>query len=151
MSRQAIDGTTLPRIHPRIDADEHLEHAALTREAIGAVYAAYNEMKFGYQERYYQRAVALELQQKGIPFQREQPHPIHYQNRIIGRYFVDFVIDSSVVLELKVAKEILETHINQVLAYLRHTGLTVGILAVITPQRVLIKRIVYRASEKIRE
>ena len=52
------------------------------------------------------------------------------------------MIDARVVVELKVASAIYPQHVKQVLAYLKSTGLKVGLLIVITKQGVKIKRII---------
>ena len=122
--------------------DHQYEQSEVTDQLIGSIFRVYNNLKFGYQEKYYQRAFALELGAGKIPFEREQVMPLKYQGRIIGRYFADFVVAGSVVVELKVANEILETHVAQVLGYLKAVSLKVGLLFVITKDRVLIKRIV---------
>lgn len=122
--------------------EDHLLHSALTRDVIGCVFEAFKSLGFGYQERYYQRAVAIELQESGLSFQREQYQRLMYKGRILGQYYMDFVIDSKVVLELKIANEFFDTHINQVLGYLRATELKVGLLAIVTKDGVKIKRVV---------
>lgn len=123
-------------------SDSHLLHADVTRPVIGSLFGVFKELGYGFQEKYYQRALAIRLDQDGVGFQREQMHPILFEGRIIGRYFVDFVIEKKVVLELKVAPGFYESFLKQVLGYLKTTGLKVGILAIITPQGVKIKRIV---------
>jgi GxxExxY protein len=122
--------------------DVRYEQSELTDKLIGAVFEAYNSLKFGYQEKYYQRAFAIELEKLSLPYVREQSLPLKYEQRIIGRYFIDFLVNNQVVVELKVANEILETHVAQVLGYLKAASLKVGLLFVITKDRVLVKRIV---------
>lgn len=121
--------------------DSHLLHSELTRVAIGCVFEAFKELSFGYQEKQYQRAVEVELEKMKLKFQREQHQRLLYKGRTIGQYFMDFVIEEKIVLELKVANEFFDTHINQVLGYLKSTGLQVGLLAIITKDGVRIKRI----------
>lgn len=122
--------------------ETHLHHHDTTRAAIGAIYDVYNKLGFGFQEKYYQRAVAIELTKRGLKFVREQTKPIYYDGRIIGRYYADFIVNDSVILELKIANDVLETYVKQVLGYLHAWQLSVGILAVIRPKEVLIKRLV---------
>lgn len=114
----------------------------LSYSVSGILFSTFKELGYGYQEKYYQRAVALQLKELAIPFVREAHLPIHFHTNIIGRYFVDFVIDQSLVLEMKVADEVYQSHISQVLAYLHASGLKLGLLARFTPQGVRIKRII---------
>ena len=122
--------------------DTHLDQAELTRKIIGALYTVYNGVGYGYQEKYYQRALALELEKIGVRYERERSMPIKYEGRIIGRYFMDFVVEATVVVELKIGNEIYQTAMNQLLNYLRSAGLTVGLIGLITPKGVRIKRVV---------
>lgn len=61
----------------------------------------FNKLGFGYQEKYYQRAYGQELTEDGFIFQRERPVRIVYRGKIIGRYFIDFVIRGRIVVEFK--------------------------------------------------
>lgn len=117
-------------------------HKDLTHQIIGILFDVYKEIGYGLQEKYYQRAVALRLGKAKLPFQREQHQPIQFDQQIIGRYFVDFVIDHKVVLELKVANGFFDAHLKQVLGYLKTTGLQIGLLGIVTPQGIKIKRVI---------
>ncbi len=131
-----------PRNDSRKVTEETLIHHALCRRIIGATYDVFKALNFGYQEKQYQRAVATRFDELGINYRRELHLPLRYHDRIIGRYFVDFVVDQAVVLELKVANDVYDTHVNQVLGYLKSSGLEVGLLALFTQSGVRIKRII---------
>lgn len=122
--------------------DSKLLYADLTRRVIGVLFGVFNELTYGFQERHYQRAVALRLEKEQIPFQRELYHPIYFEEKIIGRYYMDFCIDDKLVLEMKVANGFYDAHIQQVLGYLKATDRKLGLLAVFTPCGVKIKRII---------
>lgn len=117
-------------------------YSDLTHELIGLAYKVCNNLGYGYQEKYYQRAYALELKNAGYQFKQEQKIVINYSGEIIGRYFVDFVINNKIVIEFKVAPGFYESHINQVLAYLKSSNLWLGLLILITKSGVKCKRII---------
>ncbi len=119
-----------------------LLHPELSYKVVGAVYHVYNTLGYGYQERYYQRALVQELADRGLAAQREVHVPIQFKGRTIGRYFIDFVIEEKVALELKVANEFYESHVSQVLAYLRSAGLRLGILACFGVKGIRYKRLI---------
>ena len=50
------------------------------------------------------------------------------RQHIIGDYIADFVIDNSVIIELKAVSELNPTYEAQVINYLMATGLKVGLL-----------------------
>jgi len=114
----------------------------LTKSIIGLVFDMYNSMKYGYQEKYYQRAYELLLLENKILYKKELCVPIYFKDRIIGRYFIDFLIENKLVLEFKVGKEIKDQHIQQVLAYLKTNNLKLGLIALLTDKKVEIKRVI---------
>lgn len=109
---------------------------------VGFAFEMFKKLGYGYQEKYYQRAYATMLHAQGILFKREVLARIKYGEVIIGRYFMDFVVDDKMVLEFKVANDFYLKHINQVLAYLKATGLKLGIIILITKNGVKYKRLV---------
>ena len=117
----------------------------LTRKIIKVLYSVYNELGFGYQEKYYYRGIKLKLIALGLKVQEQLLSTIIMEGKVIGRYFLDFLISDntgSVVLELKIADDIYSQHIRQVLGYLKANNLKIGLLAVCTTQKVKIKRII---------
>jgi len=113
----------------------------LSYSLIGLAYDVFNQLGYGYHEKYYQRAYAQELTAKELPFKKEQLVKIQYNGQSIGRYFMDFVIDDKVVVEWKVASEFYGKHIKQVLAYLRATNLHLGLIILCAKEGIRIKRI----------
>lgn len=109
---------------------------------VGAVLEAYKELGFGYQEKYYYRAIKLKLEKRGFTVATQLCVPIIVEGQSVGRYFLDFLIDGKIILELKVANEIYPQHIQQVLAYLKANKLRLGIIAVISKHGVITKRVV---------
>jgi len=102
----------------------------------------FNELGYGYQEKYYQRATALTFDQEGLNYIREKEVKLNYEDNPIGKYFIDFIIENKIVLELKVANEFHSQDIKQVLGYLKGSELQLGILALITRGGVQYKRLV---------
>lgn len=123
-----------------------IPEAQLTYKIISALYSVYNELGFGYQEKYYYRALRIKFEQLGLHVQEQLVAKLLFADKSIGRYFLDFLIDKSVVVELKVANEIYPRHIKQVLGYLEANKLPLGILAVYSTSGVKIKRIINSES-----
>lgn len=48
-----------------------LIHKQLSYEIVGILFSVYKELGEGYQEKYYQRAIALELEKRKLQFKRE--------------------------------------------------------------------------------
>ena len=118
-----------------------LVHPELSYKIVGILYKVYNQMGGGYQEKYYQKAVKRELLIEKIPFLEQVRTDFNYNGKIIGRYYIDFIIDHKIVLELKVNPKFLLKDIMQVLNYLRQSSLMLGILASLNRNTLLFKRI----------
>ncbi|MDI6731814.1 MAG: GxxExxY protein [Candidatus Margulisbacteria bacterium] len=59
----------------------------------------------------------------------------------IGDYFIDFVIDEKIVLEIKATPRFSRRDVLQVIRYLKTTGLNLGILAGFSRKELIYKRI----------
>jgi GxxExxY protein len=119
-----------------------MEEKDLTYEIIGLIYQFYNKLGFGYQEKYYQRAFASLLEEKQIRYRRELYSPIVFNNIIIGGYYIDFLVYDKIIVEFKISNEVYARHFRQVIGYLETKKLKVGLLALITPKGIKIKRII---------
>jgi GxxExxY protein len=73
-------------------------------------------------ERFYQEAVAIGLERKGIACETEKQFEVTYRGAEVGRYFVDvWVENGKILLELKVEPAISPIHKAQAISYLKVT------------------------------
>jgi len=113
----------------------------LSYKIIGLAFRVFNELGYGMNEKHYQKAFVKELEQEGINFEREKPVIINYKDKTIGKYFLDFVIDNKIIVELKIRPRIGYTHIKQVFSDLRTTGYKLAILIYFTREGVKYRRV----------
>ncbi len=104
------------------------KHQGLTCELIGSFYAVYGALGYGFLERVYEEALAVELQSRKITFRRQHPIRIFYRRNLIGEYFADLVVADKVIVELKANQRLLKEHSAQLLNYLKATRYEVGLL-----------------------
>lgn len=131
-------------MYSQVQRDD-LVHPKVCYDIVGILIEVYKNLGSGYQEKYYQRAVAAELKKRGIKFTEQLPIKLLYKDTRIGSYFLDFLVEYlgvKIVLEIKKDQYFSKHHIDQVVGYLKATGLELGILANFTPQGVKFKRIV---------
>jgi GxxExxY protein len=121
---------------------EEFLYKELTYKINGLIFEMYRELGFGYQEKYYQRAFEKILKINKIGYKKELHCPIRFKDEIIGRYFVDFLVDDKIVVEFKIGNEMYQRHFKQVIGYLKINKLQIGLLALITPEKITIKRII---------
>ncbi len=65
-------------------------HSEVTKKIIGALYKVYNELGFGYQEKYYYRAIKNSLVTLGFKVSEQLLARIIVADKVIGRYYLDF-------------------------------------------------------------
>ena len=84
----------------------------------------------GFQEVIYQRALTIEFSKAGLAFQREIEMPIFYKDyqEPIGLRRVDFLVERTVLVELKAIVQLDDVHLAQILNYLRAYNLEIGLL-----------------------
>jgi|SRR5690348_7699878 len=96
---------------------------------VGAAIEVYNELGSGFLEAVYQEVMEIELKARGIPCEPQKELCIYYKGQCIEKkYYADFVCFGSVLVELKVMRQIGSGEEAQLLNYLNATGLRVGII-----------------------
>jgi len=118
-----------------------LIHKELSYETVGALYDVYNGLGSGYQEKYYQKALKSEFDKRGIKVEEQLPIKLYYKDQYIGIYYVDFLIDGKIILEIKSSSKFYPKDIKQVLGYLNAKNLDLGILACFGKNGLIYKRI----------
>ncbi|MBI4086249.1 MAG: GxxExxY protein [Candidatus Liptonbacteria bacterium] len=101
----------------------------LSYKIVGVFFSVYNGLGGGYQEKYYQRAVAKEFQAVGLKFIEQINIPLSFRGSPLGRYLLDFLVEDKVVVEIKASNQFYDRDIKQVLGYLKASNLRLGILA----------------------
>jgi len=119
-----------------------LIYPELSYQIIGILFEAYNQLGPGYHEKYYQKAIAAELKRCNLDFKEQVFIPLRFKKKTIGRQYLDFLIENKVVLEIKKGDRFSRRNIEQVLNYLKATGLKLGILANFGSKDLKFKRIV---------
>lgn len=124
-----------------------LIYPKLSYDIIGAVFEVYNELGYGYQEKIYQKALALNLEKKNIAFKEQVKTDLIYENQVIGKYFLDFLIEDKIILELKIGSYFFKKDYEQIRGYLTANKLELGILILFSKNGVKSKRILCKKNE----
>jgi GxxExxY protein len=100
-----------------------------SREIIGAAVEVQRVLGVGLLESAYAAAMAIELKERELFFEREVGVPAQYKGHGLGTvYRADFIVERSVILELKAVDALAEIHRAQLLSYLRLAGMKLGLL-----------------------
>jgi GxxExxY protein len=100
----------------------------LTHSIIGCAMTVHSALGNGFQELIYQRALAIELAEKGLSFVREKNMPLFYKRRRVGTRRADFLVERNVLVETKATIKLEDVHLAQGLNYLVAYDLQVGLL-----------------------
>jgi GxxExxY protein len=100
----------------------------LTDRILGCVVAVHKALGPGLPERSYQIALGLEMKACGISFESGPTFVVRYRDVVVGWHRPDFVVDGSVVVEIKSVGNLDPVFAKQVLTYLKVTNLRVGLL-----------------------
>jgi len=102
----------------------------------------HNKLGSGFQEVIYQRALALEMREEDLAFEREKEMPIIYNEIPIGTRRVDFLVEGVIMVELKAITEINDINKAQIINYLEAYKLDIGLLINFGQKRLEFKRFI---------
>jgi len=105
-----------------------MKHQDLTHKIIGASMEVHKIIGNGFQELIYQRALAFEMTQQGLTFDREFEMDIYYKGKRVGGRRVDFFVEDTVMVELKALTELEDVHLAQAMNYLEAYNVEIGLL-----------------------
>ena len=127
-----------------------MKHRDLTAKIIECAYRVHNTLGFGFLESVYQNALLIELEKNGLQARKEVPIKVFYDEKIVGDYVADIIVEDKVIIELKSVKDLHPAHEAQLVNYLKATGLEVGLL-INFAESVKVKRKVLDRSSPLSE
>lgn len=96
---------------------------------IGAAMAVHNELGPGFLESVYRASLAVEFEERRIPFRTEVPFPLTYKGQPLSlNYRADLVCFESVVVEVKALGALGPIEQAQAINYLKASGLARGLI-----------------------
>ncbi len=99
-----------------------LLHSDLTGHIIGAYFEVYNELRAGFRESVYERALANELEALNFKVNRQPEISIRYREQTVGVFRGDLLVNELVLLELKAVEALESSPETQLLNCLRVTS-----------------------------
>ena len=106
----------------------------LTRSVIGAYYEVYNNLGFGFLERFYVTALERELLERGHKVAREVSVNVLYKGEALGSQRLDLIVNDKLVVEAKAGSDLHKSATRQLYNYLRATNLELGLLLHFGPE-----------------
>lgn len=101
----------------------------LTGIIIDICFEIHSTLGPGLLESVYEEILCYELNERGIPFERQKGCPVFWKKLKMNLGFrSDVIVDNKVIVELKSVESISRTHPKILLTYLRLTKKKVGLL-----------------------
>jgi len=118
------------------------ERDPVTEKIIAACFKVHNDLGPGFVEKIYFNALKIAFDKAEIHHEVEKEYFVSFNGKKIGKFRVDFLIETQVILELKVIEGRLpKIFESQVVSYLKAAGLTVGLLVNFGNRRCEIRRL----------
>lgn len=105
-----------------------LLHGHITEQIIGGFHDVYREHGYGFAEAVYARSLAVELQHRGLRFDKEVSTEVFYRGVSVGFYRADLIVANAVIVEVKALQALTPGDERQALNYLKATNLEVALL-----------------------
>ena len=121
---------------------QDLVYPELSYKINGCAYEVFNELGFGHLEKFYQRALAIQLKKEGIAFKEQVYTPLKFKGEVIGKQYFDFLDEDKIIVELKKNTIFSKGNIDQVKQYLQTSKLQLALLINFSSNGVVSKRIV---------
>ena len=148
MSWQAFSGSIAKQVIFYADAggftQMHADGSRLNEPSgaiIGCAFTVLNTLGAGFLEKVYENALAHDLRKAGFGVVQQRGVAVMYDGAVIGEYFVDLMVEDSVLVELKTVKALGDAHRALCVNYLKATNLQLCLLLNFGTPRLEIKRV----------
>lgn len=118
-------------------------------DIVGALQSVHKELGPGLNEFCYQEGFAIELRQRGIPFEQEKRfHPVYKGVAMEATYRLDFLCKGDIVVECKAVTTVGDTMRAQLFNYMRLLSAPCGIIVNFHPKFAQIERYFFNPKSK---
>ncbi len=122
-----------------------MQNDPLTARVIGCCFRVHSELGPGFPEKIYHSALKRALDQLGILNESERDFQVSFRGARVGSFKIDLLVEGRVVVEVKAVTGLIPKVFEaQVLAYLKATGLPVGLLVNFGNPSCQIRRVVFK-------
>ena len=75
-----------------------LLHEEITEKILKSYFKVYNTLGYGFLEKVYENAMAIELKRNGLDVKCQYPISVKYESEIVGEYFADIIVNNIVIM-----------------------------------------------------
>jgi GxxExxY protein len=100
----------------------------ITNAVIGAAIEVHRHLGPGHLEFAYEQAMVVEMTLRKMAFERQVDVQLVYKGQVVGKGRPDFLVEGSVVLDLKSVEQFAPIHTTQMVSYLAITRHPLGLI-----------------------
>lgn len=112
-------------------------------EVVGAAQEVHSTLGRGMHERVYQEALAIEMKQRGLDFEREKHLHLVYKGVDLAMTYISDFFYKGIIIELKSLESITAEHRAQLFNYMRISDQNRGVLINFGEKRLRAERYLY--------
>ncbi|MFH1678507.1 MAG: GxxExxY protein [Candidatus Omnitrophota bacterium] len=107
---------------------EKILYKDLSYKIVGCFYKVYNTLGPGHKEDIYHNALQIEFDKQNIKYKTKKRIKIKYEDKEVGIYEPDFIIDEKIIVEIKSVMYVPKVYEKQLYYYLKGAGYKLGYL-----------------------
>jgi GxxExxY protein len=114
-----------------------------TYKILGICMEIHKVLGVGLKEINYKDAMEIDFIDQEVPYKREERYVVKYKDKVLRNpYVADFVVDDSLIIEVKSTSAIIDSNIRQALSYLTVSGMKLGLVINFGEKSLTWKRII---------
>jgi len=114
----------------------------------GACFDVWKNFSGAFKESVIDKSLTISLEKQGLRVEEQKRIDIYFENKKVGTYVPDKIINDCILLELKAKQFITKQDIDQFWKYLKGSEYKLGFLINFGPDKLTIKRIVYDTARR---
>jgi GxxExxY protein len=123
----------------------------LVYQVVGYAMEVINELGHGLREKTYEKALIVEFQRNEAHFSQQKIYKVLYKNVHVDDYIPDLLVNDELIVEVKVAENICDEHIGQVINYLKISGCSLGLILNFKHPKLQWKRVILTENKSNHE
>jgi GxxExxY protein len=116
----------------------------LTKRIIGCCFKVHKYLGPGLNEKVYHNALKLLFDKEGLRYESEKEFEVFFQNKKVGSFRADLVVENEVIVEIKsLSGDLPVLFQHQLISYLKASDIRIGLLTNFGKKSCQIKRVVF--------
>lgn len=123
--------------------EEKILYKELSYKIVGCFYKVYNTLGPGHKEEIYHKALKIEFDRQGIKHNSKKRLKIVYEEKEVGAYEPDFVIENKIIIEIKSVLHMPKVYEQQLYYYLKGSDYKLGYLVNFGTDKIDVRRRIF--------